>query len=52
MFRKYNIYHKGQLVCQVTAMTEYSARQKGAEMIAMSASRYSGITSELRVERA
>jgi hypothetical protein len=42
MLRKYNVFYDGNFVCQVYAMHENSAIDKGCQVIGVSASAYSG----------
>lgn len=58
MFNRYNVYFQGKLMGFVTAMSENSAKDKGAILVEQStgirrsASAYTGLaTREIRVEK-
>jgi hypothetical protein len=42
MFRQYFVYYDGRFAGTVMALSEQSARDKGAQMVGVSASAYTG----------
>ena len=47
MFHQYFVYYDGRFAGTVMALTEQSARDKGAQMVGVSASAYTGRASRL-----
>lgn len=53
MFRKYNVFYRGQYQGTVNALSEQSAKEKGCQLVGVSASRYTGkARREVEVTRA
>ena len=49
---RYRVYYDGQYVATVQALSDYSAHEKGCQIVGTSASAYSGKSSRLvKVER-
>ena len=42
MFSRFNVFYDGVFVCQIYALSENSAIDKGCQIVGVSASRYSG----------